>query len=331
MSERFTAAVVQHPPVFLDRERSLDRAADLVGEAVGAGASLVAFGETWLPGYPAWVFGSAGWDDPAAKRVFARYQENAVEVPGPATRALGELARAHGVHLVMGCTERDATFSRGTLYNSLLFFGPDGDLLGVHRKLVPTHAERLVWGQGDGSGLRVYETAVGRLGGLVCWEHWMPLTRFALHALGEQVHVAAWPEGPDIHHLASRHYAFEGRCYVLCAASYLSLADLPADFELREVLGEAGDFGQADDVVIPGGSGIIGPDSTWVAGPLVGEAGIVYGEIDLGRIAQEQLALDSAGHYNRPDIFDLSVDRRPRAHARFLEPDGPTGRDAPLA
>ncbi len=308
----FIAAAVQHAPVFLDRDASVEKAISLIGASSSRGARLVAFPETWLPGYPAWIFGAAGWDHPLSKRVFARLQRNAVQVPSPAVDALCRAARRHGVYLVMGLNERDSAFSTGTLYNSLLFVSDQGEILGVHRKLVPTHAERIVWGQGDGSTLHVFETALGRLGGLVCWEHWMPLARFGLHAKGEQVHVAAWPEVPDIHQVASRHYAFEGRCYVICAGTYLTTADLPADFELPEAIGAAGDFGQGAGVILPGGSGIIGPDGQWIAGPVAEEETIVYGEIDLARIAEEQLALDTAGHYNRPDVFQLSVDETPR-------------------
>jgi len=156
----------------------------------------------------------------------------------------------------------------------------------------------------------------------------MPLGRFAMHAKGEQVHVAAWPEVPDIHHLASRHYAFEGRCYVICVGSYMTTEDLPADFELPEAMGAAGDFGQEAGVILPGGSGIIGPDGSWVAGPVEGKETIVYADIDLGRIAEEQQALDTVGHYNRPDIFQLSVDERPRPQVRWLGVDRAGGEPA---
>ena len=209
-------------------------------------------------------------------------------MPGPATDALCKAARQHKVTVVVGINERDGRYSRGTLYNSLLFISREGEILGVHRKLIPTHAERIVWGPGDGSTLHVFDTPHGRLGGLVCWEHWMPLARFAMHAKAEQIHVAAWPEAPEIHHLASRHYAFEGRCFVICAGSYLTAEDLPPDFELAEAMGANGEFGQDEGVLMPGGSGIIGPDASWLAGPVVGRETIVYAEADLARIGEEQ-------------------------------------------
>jgi nitrilase len=309
---RFVAAVVQAAPVYLDRDATVEKAVRLVEEAAGEGAKLVAFPETWIPGYPSWIYHAARWNEPRSKRVFARLQRNAVEVPGPATDVLCRAARESGVHLVVGINELEG----GTIYNSLLFVSDEGAILGVHRKLVPTHAERIVWGRGDGSTLHVFDTPLGRLGGLVCWEHWMPLTRFAMHAKGEQVHVAVWPDADDVHHLASRHYAFEGRCYVLCVGGYSRASDLPADFELLEAMGVSG-----EDELLLGGSGIIGPDGTWLAGPVDGRETIVYAELDLDRIAEEQQALDAAGHYNRPDVFRLTVDERPQPAVEWLRAD----------
>lgn len=316
-SETFVAAAVQAAPVFLDREATIEKAVELIEEAATEGAKLVAFPETWIPGYPSWIYHAAEWNEPRSKRAFARLQRNAVQVPSPATDALCRAARETGVHLVVGVNELDGDYSGGTIYNSLLFVSDEGAILGVHRKLVPTHAERIVWGRGDGSTLHVFDTPLGRLGGLICWEHWMPLTRFAMHAKGEQVHVAAWPDVDDVHHLASRHYAFEGRCYVLCVGSYATARDLPEDFELADAIGVSG-----DDELLLGGSGIIGPDGAWVAEPVDGREAIVYAELDLGRIAEEQQALDAAGHYNRPDVFRLTVDERPQLQVDWLRADG---------
>jgi predicted amidohydrolase len=305
-----TAACVQVAPVLFDRDAAVEKAVAGIEEAAAHGARVVAFPETWVTGYPAWIFGAAGWEDARAKRAYARFLEHAVVVPGPATDRLCAAAAAGGSEVCIGINERDP--GGGTIYNSQLFIGADGGIRGVHRKLVPTHAERIVWGQGDGSTLSVFDTPVGRIGGLVCWEHWMPLARFAMHAQGEQIHVAAWPEAPDIHHLASRHYAFEGRCFVLCAATFMRRSDVPAGFELADAVGETGQFGDDPAVLLPGGSGIIGPDSEWIAGPVANCETIVYGELDLDRLAQEQQSLDTAGHYNRPDVFQLTVDRRAR-------------------
>jgi predicted amidohydrolase len=311
--EAIVVAAVQAAPVFLDRDATVEKAIALIEEAASEGAKLVAFPETWIPCYPSWIYHAAQWDEPRSKRTYARLLENSVQVPSPVTDALCSAAREADVHLVVGINERDADFSAGTIYNSLLFVSAEGSILGVHRKLVPTHAERIVWGPGDGSTLHVFDTPLGRLGGLVCWEHWMPLTRFAMHAKGEQIHVAAWPDADDVHHLASRHYAFEGRCYVLCVGSYLTARDLPDDFELADAMGVSG-----DDELLVGGSGIVGPDGSWLSGPVDGQESIVYAELDMARIAEEQQALDAAGHYNRPDVFSLTVDERPRRQVEWL-------------
>jgi nitrilase len=305
-------AAVQAAPVFLDRDATIEKACRLIAEAAGEGARLVAFPETWIPGYPAWIFGAAGWDDTKQKRVFGRLSENSVEVPSPAVDRLCEAAKEAGAVVAMGMTERDARSSRGTLYNSILYVSDQGEVLGVHRKLMPTHAERIVWGQGDGSTLHVFETPAGRVGGLACWEHWMPLTRFAMHAKGEQIHVAAWPEvgDPELHRFATRHYAFEGRCFALCVmGARVGPEHLPGDFELREAMGATDDFVDREPT---GGTCVFAPDGSVVADSVAGEETIVYADLDLGRIPEEQAALDVVGHYNRPDVFSLTVDERPR-------------------
>ena len=312
-----TAAAVQHAPVFLDRDATIEKGVRLIAEAARGGADIVAFPETWVPCYPLWVFGGTQWEDPRGKDSYARLLANSVLVGSESTDRLCRAAREHRVHVVIGINELEPG-SRGTIYNSLLTISPRGEILGVHRKIMPTHAERVVWGAGDGSTLHVYDTELGRLGGLICWEHWMPLTRFAMHAKGEQIHVAAWPEMPEIHHLASRQYAFEGRCFVICAGSYLTVDMVPE--ELREAaLG--GQIGDDASVLLPGGSGIIGPDASWIAGPAGNEETIVYGDMDLDQIPREFGSLDAAGHYNRPDIFQLTVDARPRRQILWLESD----------
>jgi nitrilase len=305
-------AAVQAAPVFLDRDATVEKAVGLIADAATGGAELVAFPETWIPGYPAWIFGAAGWDDAAQKRVFGRLNSNSVEVPSPAVDALCRAAKKAGAVVAMGMTERDSRSSRGTLYNSILYISNRGEVLGVHRKLMPTHAERIVWGQGDGSTLHVFETPVGRVGGLACWEHWMPLTRFAMHAKGEQIHVAAWPEvgDPELHRFATRHYAFEGRCFALCVmGARVGPEHLPDDFELASAMGATDDFVKREPT---GGTCVFAPDGTIVADSVAGEESIVYADLDLGRIPEEQAALDVVGHYNRPDVFTLIVDERPR-------------------
>lgn len=324
-------AAAQLAPVFLDRDRTVDKAVSAIAEAGRNGARLIAFPETWIPGYPLWMYGAAGWDDRRAKRLYARLQANSVTVGDEATVRLCEAARRAGTIVVMGINERDGDYSRGTLYNSLLYISAEGEVMGVRRKLMPTHAERLLWGQGDGSALQVYDTPIGRVGGAICWEHWMPLNRFAMHAKGEQIHVAAWPTMPPIHHLASQHYAFEGRCFVLCVGSYFRRSDVPADFEMPEAFDVAAQYGDGGDELISGGTGIIGPDSRWIAGPVVGREEIVYADADLSLIGDEQQAFDAVGHYNRPDVFRLTVDERPVRHVDWLRPPAVAAAEEPVA
>jgi predicted amidohydrolase len=302
-------AAIQAAPVLLDLERSTAKAVDLIGQAARLGARLVALGETWLPGYPAWLdlcAGAAIWNHPPAKKVFARLMANSVVVPGPETERFAAAARRHGGVIVIGVHERvEGAPGHGTLYNTQLVFGADGALLSRHRKLMPTFHERLIWGQGDGSGLDAVPTAVGRVGSLICWEHWMPLARQAVHRSGEQIHVAAWPSVDEMHQVASRHYAFEGRCFVLAVGQIIRARDLPPEMELPEDLRN-----QPDRLVYRGGTTIYGPDGGVLAGPVWDREEIVTADLDLGRIAEETMALDVTGHYDRPDVFDFRL--RPR-------------------
>lgn len=328
---KYTAAAVQAAPVWFDLQATVDKAVALIQEAAANGARLIAFPETWVPGYPSYIYGSAEWDHAESKEVHRLLMENSLTVPGPELDRIRKAAAEANAMIVIGINEREDRYSRGTLYNSMVYISDTGELLGVHRKLIPTHAERLIWGSGDGSGLHVFDTNLGRVGGLICWEHWMPLTRYAMHAQGEQVHIATWPEVPELHHLASRSYAFEARSFVICVGSYLTLDQIPEEFPRREAMLAGGDFGGEPGVLLPGGSGIIGPDGDWVSGPVANSEVIVYGEIDLDRVNEEQLAFDAAGHYNRTDIFQLTVDDRPQFPALWLsEQHGSAGSVDPV-
>lgn len=303
MSGTHIAAVVQ-AEVAPDLETGLERTASLAAKARAAGASLIVFPETWLPGYPAWLDvcrDAALWDHPPVKAAFRWMAEQSVRVPGPVTVRLGGIARGSGAVLVVGVTERvDAGPGNGTLYNTLLTFEADGRLLNHHRKLVPTYTERLVWGPGDAAGVRAVETAVGRVGGLVCWEHWMPLARQALHESGEDVHVAVWPTVKEMNLVASRQYAFEGRCYVLAAGSLMRGSALPPALEP-----DPGRVPSPSSLVLRGGSAIIGPDGAVLAGPVFDEPAILTASIDSARIREERMSLDVTGHYARPDCLRL--------------------------
>ncbi len=310
MSNKIIVGIVQASPVFMHLGASLAKAVALVEQAASDGAKLVAFGETWLAGYPAWLDycpNAALWNHEPTKEVFARLRRNSVVVPGKETKMLGEIAAKYGIVLIIGINERvEKGAGNGTLYNSLLTFGADGSILNHHRKLVPTYTERLVWGQGDAAGLEAVKTNVGRVGGLICWEHWMPLARQALHISGEDVHIAVFPTVHETHQIASRHYAFEGRCLVLAAGLIMKAADLPA-----ELLTET-DLSKLPENILRGGSCIVAPDGSFVARPVFDEETIITAELDLTRIDKEKMTLDVSGHYSRPDVFDFAVNRKSR-------------------
>jgi predicted amidohydrolase len=305
-------AVVQ-AEVARDLAAGLELTREKALEAAALGAELIVFPETWIPGYPAWLDtcrDSALWDHAPVKAVFARIAENSVVIPGPDLDHLCETARLASATLVVGLSERvDRGVGRGTLYNSLITIGSDGRLLNHHRKLMPTYTERLIWGAGDVEGLRAVDTPAGRVSALVCWEHWMPLARQALHESGEDVHVAVWPTVHDLHQVASRQYAFEGRCFVLASGALMKASSLPPELEPHpeRVSGP-------DQWILRGGSAIIGPDGKYIAGPVYDEPTILTAGIDLRRSSEESMTLDVTGHYHRPELFDfrpLRTGRRP--------------------
>ncbi len=299
-------AAVQAAPVYLDLQESLKKAQSLIDQAADRGAKVVVFPETWLPGYPAWLDccrDVALWDHSPVKKLFARLVENSVVIPGPATQALGEMARQHQVVLNISVHERvKEGAGRGTLYNTMLTFDSNGALLNAHRKIMPTYTERLIWGQGDGSSLKSVTTEAGRMGGLICWEHWMPLARHVLHVAGEDIHVAAWPQVKEMNLVASRHYAFEGRCFVIAVGAIMKADELPKELEPLAALKQ-----NPNALVLNGGSAIIAPDGSLLAGPVHGEETILTADLDFSKIAEENMTLDVSGHYFRPDIFEVVV------------------------
>jgi predicted amidohydrolase len=312
-NRKIVAAIVQ-AEVAADAEAGIELTRDKALEAAGAGAELIVFPETWIPGYPAWLDSSrdaALWDHAPVKTVYARIAENSVAIPGPALDRLADAAREAKATLVLGLSERVGRGAgRGTLYNSLITIGPDGRLLNHHRKLMPTYTERLIWGAGDVEGLRAVDTPAGRVSALVCWEHWMPLARQTLHESGEDVHVAVWPTVHDLHQVASRQYAFEGRCFVLASGALMRASSLPPELEPHpdRVTGP-------DQWVLRGGSAIIGPDGKYIVEPVFDEPRIVMAELDLRRASEESMTLDVTGHYHRPELFDFRALRTGRRDA----------------
>jgi nitrilase len=301
MRERLTAACAQVEPVIFDRDATIEKLAATAAGAARNGAKLVVFPEAVVPAYPSsvWARALAGSAEDGAKEAFALLAREAVEIPGPAERRLGEIAREHELWLVTGVTERDPGRS-GTLYNTLLFHGPDGTLALKHRKLVPTNHERLVWGPGDGGGLDVVETPYGRLGGLICWENYMPLARFALYESGVELYVASTADDGEAWQSTLVHIARESRSFVIAPSHFQRAASYPDDFPLRRLL-------EGQDVIGRGGSAILGPDGAYLAGPLWDEEGILYAELDPSRLDEERQRFDPVGHYHRPDVLRLEV------------------------
>ncbi len=296
------AAVIQEASAAFDCDRTLEKVGDLTALAAAEGARLVVFPEAFVSGYPRGLdFGArVGSRTPEGRELFRRYWASSIDVPGPAIETLGAVARRNHVYLVIGVVERDG----GTLYCSVLFLGPDGNLLGKHRKLMPTAAERLVWGFGDGSTMEVLDTPLGRLGAAICWENYMPLLRMHLYAQGIQLYCAPTADDRETWQATVRHIALEGRCFVLACNQFARRGDYPDDYPAAQ--------GQDPQTVMSrGGSCIIDPLGRFLAGPLFDGPGILSAELDLNEIARGKFDFDVVGHYARPDVFRLTVNTSP--------------------
>jgi nitrilase len=313
----FKIAVVQAAPVVLDREATVSKACELIAEAGRSGARLVVFPEAFIPTYPDWVWRIPPGQHRVLADMYAELLEQSVEIPGPVTEDLSQAARQAGVYVAMGLNERNVQASNASLYNTLLYIGPEGDLLGKHRKLVPTAPERMVWAQGDGSTLEVYDTSLGKLGGLICWENYMPLARYSLYAWGVQIYLApTWDNGePWLSTL--RHIAKEGRVYVVGCSIAMRKQDIPDHFEFK-----AKYYSEVGEWINKGDSAIVSPDGKLVAGPLNAEEGILYAELDPRQMRGSKWNLDVAGHYARPDVFRLTVSKEDRPMIAVSETPG---------
>jgi len=307
MSSTLTVAIIQASPAYLELARSLEKMESYIKDAAKQGAQLIVFGETWLCGYPTWLDhcpNIALWDHEPTKEVFLKMLQSGVEVPSNTTELIGKWAKQYAVTVMVGVNEIVTKGKgNGTIYNSLLLFDTEGNLVNHHRKLMPTYTEKMLYGHGDGQGLKTVDTGFGEIGGLICWEHWMPLSRQALHNEKEVIHVAVWPCVCGRHQIASRHYAFEGRCFVIAAGQILRVGDIPKELELPKNLKN-----KPDHLLLNGGSCVIGPDSNYLLAPQFDVEGILLCEIkDLDRVYKERMTLDVTGHYQRPDVFDFKV------------------------
>jgi nitrilase len=296
-------AVVQRPPVLLDRSATIADAVATIREVAANGAKLVVFPEAYIPGYPAWIWRLRPGEDRAlAEALHAQLLASAVRLDGDDLVPLREAAKEHSVTVVCGLDERDAEFSRSTIYDSVVFIGPDGSLLNRHRKLIPTNPERMVWGFGDASGLKVLDTTCGRIGALICWESYMPLARFALYALGVEIYIAPTYDAGDAWIGTLQHIAREGGCWVVGCGLAFRASDIPEHLPGKSAL-----YPKADEWINPGDSVVIEPGGKIAAGPLRRELGVLYADIELERVGIARRSLDVVGHYSRSDIFRLHV------------------------
>ncbi|MBN1538161.1 MAG: carbon-nitrogen hydrolase family protein [Anaerolineales bacterium] len=315
---KIKVAVVQAAPVLFDREASVDKACRLIREATGQGAKLVLFPEAFIPAYPRGLsFGAVvGSRSDQGRRTWQTYWANAVDIPGPTTEALAEAAAQANVYLAIGVIERDNRYSGGTLYCTVLYFSPEGKLIGKHRKLKPTASERLIWGEGDGSTLTVLDTEIGKIGGLICWENYMPLARMALYGKGVEIYLAPTADSRESWQATMQHIALEGRCFVLGCNQFVTKSMYPADLDGIEELASL------PEEICRGGSVIISPLGKVLAGPLFGEESILYAELDMAEIAQSKYDFDVVGHYARPDVFQLIVNDKPLLPVNYGSDEG---------
>ena len=306
-------AVVQKAPVFLDKVKTIDSAVSAVEEAASKGAKLVVFTEAFIPGYPCWIWRlRPGGDWSLSEELHARLLKNAINMNSDDLQPLYKVAKKHKVSIVCGIEERDDELSKATLYNSVIIIGENGSLLNKHRKLMPTNPERMVWGFGDATGLKVVETNAGRVGTLLCWENFMPLARYALYAQGIEIYIAPTYDSGEGWIGSLQHIAREGCCWVVGCGNLMQGSDFPDDFPEKSSL-----YPDVNEWVNPGDSIVIAPGGEIIAGPLREESGILYCEIDLEKVTSARRALDVVGHYSRPDIFTLYVNNKPQSPIEF--------------
>ena len=301
-------AIIQDGPVYFDLMKTIEKTHDLLTQASQKGADVIVFGECWLSGYPIWLDICSDvnlWDDEHIKALWTKMYHSSIDIKSPLFQDLKDHVKELRVHVIIGANEKvNSGSGNGTLYNSILTIDKYGDLCNHHRKLMPTYTEKLVHGLGDGAGLKSIDTSHGKIGSLICWEHWMPLTRQAMHIEGEDLHIALWPHVKALHQVASRHYAHEGRCYVAAVGQVMYLSELPEGLTISPKINIPD-----DQIIMRGGSAVYGPDGSIVTESLSCKRKIIMTELDLSSCVGERMNLDVTGHYQRSDVFNLSINR----------------------
>lgn len=306
MAKVITVGIGQYSAVHMDLSKSLMKLEEIIVEAANQKVQLLVLGETWLSGYPSWLdhcTNVSQWDGKEMKEAYLQFYNSSVAIKSKEFDQVCNLAESNNITLCIGINEKVASGpGNGTVYNSLVIINQEGKLLNHHRKLMPTFTEKMLYGLGDGYGLKAVDTEVGRVGASICWEHWMPLTRQALHDSGEHIHIALWPKVHEMHQVASRQYAFEGRCFVLAAGQMLKASDFPKSLDLPDYLKS-----NPNQWTLNGGSCIVAPNGHYIVEPTFDKEALIVHELNLDEAIKERMTLDTSGHYQRMDVFDFKV------------------------
>lgn len=301
-------AVVQDGPIFNDKKATIEKTCQIIEQVSKEDVNLVVFGENWLCGYPIWLDICKDvnlWEDEGIKDVWSQTYKNSIDINSDDLKEISDILKEKNIYAVIGANEViNSGKGNGTIYNSLFTFNNSGNIVNHHRKLMPTFTEKLVHGLGDGYGLKTIDTDFGKLGSLICWEHWMPLTRQAMHDEGEDLHIGVWPFAKEMHHLASRHYAIEGRCHVVAVGQIMERNELPSGLQISDKLTD-----QIGNYLLRGGSAVYDSQGNSIIDPIYDERKIIYSDLDLSKNIKDRMNLAVSGHYQRHDVFRLGINK----------------------
>lgn len=314
MNNKLKVAMAQIAPVWLNKQKTIEKIENCIKQAATENAELIVFGEALLPGYPFWIAltNGAEWNSIMQKELYSHYVQNSITIEKGELDSICALAKEHSMAVYLGIMERAANRGGHSVYASLVYIDPQGEIKSVHRKLQPTYDERLAWAPGDGNGLQVHTLKDFTVGGLNCWENWMPLARTALYGLGEDLHVAVWPGSDHNTRDITRFIAREARSFVVSVSSLMNIENFPKDTPYYEKIME-----NAPNILANGGSCIAGPDGEWIVEPIINKEGVFYHKIDFNRVLEERQNFDAVGHYSRPDVTKLHVNRDRQSTVEF--------------